>query len=80
MGRGGWWCYTHVVIGGHFQQGTVRSYKKLHSAYMQVPSGPLGGDHGALKIRKGILGVGLAQQCNNCLRRLVGMGHNVHNA
>ena len=43
MGRGGRWCYTHVMIGGHSHYGTVRSSMKLISAYMQVHSGALGG-------------------------------------
>ena len=43
MGRGGWWCYTLVVNGGHSHHGTVHSSTRLHSAYEQVHSGPLGG-------------------------------------
>ena len=42
-GRGGWWCYTLVVTGGHSRHGIVHSSMRLHSAYMQVHSGPLGG-------------------------------------
>ena len=42
-GRGGWWCYTLVVTGGHSRHGIVRSSMRTHSAYMQVHSGPLGG-------------------------------------
>ena len=42
-GRGGCWCYTLVVTGGHSHHGTVRSSMTLHSSYMQVHSGPLGG-------------------------------------
>ena len=45
-GRGGWWWwYTLVVNGGHSHHGTVHSSMRLHSAYMQVHSGPLGGAH-----------------------------------
>ena len=46
---------------------------KLHSAYMQVHSGPLGGAPRQPwgKIRKGTTGVGLAS---------MGMEHNIHNA
>ena len=43
MGRGSWWCYTLVVTGGHSHHGTVHSSTRLHSPYMQVHSGPLGG-------------------------------------
>ena len=43
MGTGSWWCYSPVVIGRQSHHGTVRSSMKLHSAYMQVHSGPLGG-------------------------------------
>ena len=42
-GRGGWWCCTPVVTGGHSRRGTVHSSMRPHSAYMQVHSGPLGG-------------------------------------
>ena len=42
-GRGGWWCYTPVVTGEHSRHGIVHSSMRLHSAYMQVHSGPLGG-------------------------------------
>ena len=42
-GRGGWWCCTPVVTGGHSRRGTVHSSMRLHSAYMRVHSGPLGG-------------------------------------
>ena len=42
-GRGGWWCYPPVVTGGQPRHGIVHSSMRLHSAYMQVHSGPLGG-------------------------------------
>ena len=42
-GRGGWWCYTSVVTGEHSRHGIVHSSMRLHSAYMQVHSGQLGG-------------------------------------
>ena len=42
-GRGGWWCCTPVVTGGHSRRGTVHSSMRPLSAYMQVHSGPLGG-------------------------------------
>ena len=42
-GRGGWWCCTPVVTGGHSRRGTVHSSMRPHSACMQVHSGPLGG-------------------------------------
>ena len=42
MGIGGWWCYAHVVIDRHSRHGTVRSCMTLHSAYIQVHSGPFG--------------------------------------
>ena len=42
-GRGSWWCYTLVVTGGHSRHGILHSSMRLHSAYMQVHSGPLGG-------------------------------------
>ena len=38
------------------------------------------GDHGALIICKATIGVGLGQQYNPCLWRLVRMEHNIHNA
>ena len=34
MGRGGWWCYTLLVNGGHSHHGTVHSPTRLHSAYV----------------------------------------------
>ena len=34
MGRGCWWCYTLVVIGGRSHHGTVHSSTRLHSAYV----------------------------------------------
>ena len=43
MGRGGWWAYTHVVIGVHSHHWTVISSTALHSACIQVHNGPLGG-------------------------------------
>ena len=43
MERGDWWCYTLVVTGGHSHHGTVHCSRRLHSAYVQVHSGSLGG-------------------------------------
>ena len=42
-GRGGCWCCTPVVTGGHSRRGTAHSSMRPHSAYMQVHSGPVGG-------------------------------------
>ena len=41
VGRSGSWCYTLVVTGGHPHHGTVHSCTRVHSAYVQVHSGPL---------------------------------------
>ena len=43
MGRGGWWCHTLVVTSRHSHHGLVHSSTRLHSAYVQVHSGALGG-------------------------------------
>ena len=83
MGRGGWCCFTPVLIGGHSHDGTVRSSMNCIPLTCRCIVGHLEEhrcDHGALGIRKATTGVGLVQHYNACLWRVVRVEHNIHNA
>ena len=83
VGRGGWWCCTHVVVARHSHHGTVHSSTRLHSAYVQVHSGPLGGAPRRLWGMENAQGynwcwLGTTLQC--CRWRVVDTGHSTHDA
>ena len=82
-GRGGWWCYTPVVTGEHSRNGIVHSSMRLHSAYMQVHSGPLGGAPRrpwGMGNPTATTGVGWVPCCSASWWRLVHMEDSRHNA